>query len=205
MWVFRQLKLIQKCKPLSFFHTNTMVLHQATLARSDGARFQHFLQVIPNLLNHWQWNSFKPFFKKGIVSYFYYMLCRMSTTQLCQIQGEHVHGIWPGAGELSASSRVHKSRPFKSNSSNNLPCLCLTLSPGVWGSWELPAFSCNFSPLGGPGTGNAATALATGVFFLKGLQVGGIVSVPPQELSYCLSLTWCMCSVQSGLGAGQPS
>ena len=24
-----------------------------TLARSNGTRFQHFLQVIPNLLNHW--------------------------------------------------------------------------------------------------------------------------------------------------------
>ena len=50
-----------------------------TLARSDGARFQHFFQVIPNLLNHWQWNSSKLLFKRGIISYFYYMLCGMGT------------------------------------------------------------------------------------------------------------------------------
>ena len=51
-----------------------------TLARSNGTRFQHFLQVIPNLLNHWWWDSSKPFFKRGIISHFYYMLYGMGTT-----------------------------------------------------------------------------------------------------------------------------
>ena len=50
-----------------------------TLARSDGTRFQHFLQVIPNLLNQQQWNLSKSFLKGSIISYFYYMFCGMGT------------------------------------------------------------------------------------------------------------------------------
>ena len=67
----------------------------------------------------------------------------------------------------SASSGVHESRLFKSNSSNNLPCLCLTVGSGVWESWDLPTFSSYFSPFGGSGTGDAATALTMGVFFQR--------------------------------------
>ena len=67
----------------------------------------------------------------------------------------------------SASSGVHKSRLLKSNSSNNLPYLCLTVSLGVWESWDLSAPSHNCSPSGGSGTGNVATALATIVFLQK--------------------------------------
>ena len=50
-----------------------------TLARSDGTRFQHFLQVIPNLLNQQWWNLSKSFLKGSIISYFYYMFCGMGT------------------------------------------------------------------------------------------------------------------------------
>ena len=99
------------------------------------------------------------------------------------------------ASNASASSGVHESRPLRSNSSNNLPCLCLTVSAGVGKLWDSPAFSSNFSPSGGSGTGDATTALATGAFFLKGLWVGSIVTVSPQLLFYCLSLTQYKCSV----------
>ena len=70
----------------------------------------------------------------------------------------------------STSSGVQESRPLKSNSSNNLPCLCLTVSLGVWESWDSSAPSSNCSPSGGLGTGKAATTLATGIF-LEGLHV----------------------------------
>ena len=75
----------------------------------------------------------------------------------------------------SANSGVQESRPLKSNSSNNFPCLYLTVSLGVWKSVDLPIPSCN--PLGfrDPGTGNAAAALATGFFFLEGLWVGSVI------------------------------
>ena len=39
----------------------------------------------------------------------------------------------------SASSGAQESRPLKSNSSNNLPCLCLTVNLGVWESWDSSA------------------------------------------------------------------
>ena len=61
-----------------------------TLAGSDGTRFQHFLQLIPNLLNQWWWNSSKSFFKGSVIHYFYYMFHGRHTAKLCQIQGEHV-------------------------------------------------------------------------------------------------------------------
>ena len=67
----------------------------------------------------------------------------------------------------SNSSGVHKSKPLKSNLSNNFPCLCLTVSLRVWESWDSTAPSGNCSPSGGSGTGNAATTLATGIFFWR--------------------------------------
>ena len=65
----------------------------------------------------------------------------------------------------SASSGVQESRLLKSNSSNSLPCLCLTVSLEVWKSLDSTAPSSNCTPSGGLGMGNAATSLTTGVFF----------------------------------------
>ena len=65
----------------------------------------------------------------------------------------------------------------------------------------LPGFSFNFSPLGVQAQEMQALPWPW-VFSSKGFAGGWYCSVPPQLLSYCLSLTWCMCSVQSGLGAG---
>ena len=72
--------------------------------------------------------------------------------------------IWWAA---SANSGVQESRPFKSNSLNNLPCLYLTVSLWIWKLGDLLVPSCNPSDLGGSGTGNAAASLATGVFFQR--------------------------------------
>ena len=38
---------------------------------------------------------------------------------------------------------AQESRPLKSNSLNNLPCLCLTVSLGVWEFWDSSAHSSN--------------------------------------------------------------
>ena len=48
----------------------------------------------------------------------------------------------------SASSGAQESRPLKSNSSNNLLCLCLMVSLGVWGSWDSSSPSSNCSSSG---------------------------------------------------------
>ena len=48
----------------------------------------------------------------------------------------------------SANSGVQESKMLKSNSSNNFPCLCLTVSLGVWKSADLPIPSCNPSDSG---------------------------------------------------------
>ena len=66
-------------------------------------------------------------------------------------------------------SGVQESRLLKSNSSNSLPCLCLTVNLGVWESWGSSVPPSNCSPSGGSGIGNAATALATQGFLLEDL------------------------------------
>ena len=97
---------------------------------------------------------------------------------------------WAG----SASSRVHESRLLRSNSSNNLPCLCLTVSAGVGELWNLPAFSSNFSPWGVQA--QVMQLLPWPQVFSSEEFVGKqCCSVPPWLLSYCLPLTQYMCSV----------
>ena len=67
----------------------------------------------------------------------------------------------------STNSGVQESKLLKSNSSNNFPCLCHTVSLGVWEWASLPIPSCNPLDSGNSGTGNATAALATG-FFSRG-------------------------------------
>ena len=165
-----------------------------TLARSNDARFQHFLQVIPNLFIHWGWDHLNC--SLNVVSSVTFIVCSVEWVQP-NSAGSNKNMSWYLARSwqaVSYSSRIHESRPLRSNSSNNLPCLCLTVSAEVGELWDSPTFSSNFSPLGGSGTGNATTTLATGVFF-KGFVGRQYCSVPPQLLSYCLSLTWYKCSV----------
>ena len=102
---------------------------------------------------------------------------------------------------MSASSGVHESRPLKSNSSNNLPCLCLTVSLGVWESWDLSAPSSQLLTLGGFRHRECSYHSWPLEFSSGGFVGRQYCSKPLQLLSFCLSLTQCMCSVQSGLEA----
>ena len=105
---------------------------------------------------------------KGVSSVTF-MVCSMEWVQP-NSAGSNENTSWYLASSwhaASASSGVQESRLLKSNLSNNLPCLYLAVSLGVWESWDSPAPSNNCSPSGGSGTGNAATALVTRVFFWR--------------------------------------
>ena len=165
--MFRQQKSIQNCKLPSFFCTNTTALHQALwlglMAPDSNISCRWLLISSTNrggiLLNC---------SLKGVSSVTF-MVCSMEWVQP-NSAGSNGNTSWyltRSQHAVSASSGLQESRPLKSNSSNNLPCLCLTVSLVVWESWDSSAPSSNYSPSGGSGTGNAATALATGVFFQR--------------------------------------
>ena len=98
---------------------------------------------------------------------------------------------------VSACSGAQKSRLLKSNSSNNLPYLCLTLNLGVWESWDSLAPSSNCSPSRGLGTGNAATALATRVFFQKVCKYSVLfLTTTTAFLLPCLNSVYVFCTVR---------
>ena len=67
------------------------------LARPNGTRLQHLPQMVPNFLNHWWWNLSESFLKRGIISYLYGMLCRVSATQLYLGLMRIHHGTQQGA------------------------------------------------------------------------------------------------------------
>ena len=97
----------------------------------------------------------------------------------------------------STSLGAQKSRPLKSNSSNNLPCLCLMVSLGVWGLWGSSAPYSNCSSSGGLGTGNAATALATGVFFQRVCEYAMLfLTTMSVFLLPCLDSVYVFCTVR---------
>ena len=97
----------------------------------------------------------------------------------------------------STSYGAKESRPLKSNSSNNLPCLCLTVSLGAWGSWGSLAPSSSCTPSGGSGTGNAATALATRVFFWRVCEYAVLfLTTMTGFLLPCLNLVYMFCTAR---------
>ena len=133
--------------------------------------------------------------KRGIMSYFllYAQWNGYSLTLLDPTRTHH--GIQPGAGKLHPLA-LGSTNPghFKSNSSNNFPCLCLTISLGVWESCDSSAHSHNCSP-----SGFQAQAMQLLPWRLR-FSYGGFMSmlycsVPLQLLSYCLSSILCMYSV----------
>ena len=164
MQAFRQCRSsLQNHKPAILLPHQYHCIEPGTLAGSDGTRFQHFPQVAPNLLNQWRENSSKLFLKGSVINDFYCMFgewVQPNSTASNENMPWYSAKSWHAA---SASSRVQESRLLKSNSSNSL----LTLSLGIWESWDSSAPSSNCSPPGGSGTGNAATTLATGVFFWR--------------------------------------
>ena len=100
---------------------------------------------------------------------------------------------------VSTSSGTQESRPLKSNSTSNLPCLCLTLSLGVWGSWDSSAPSRNCSFSGGLGTGDVATALATRVFFQRVYEYAVLfLTTETAFLLPCLNSVYVFCTVRPG-------
>ena len=165
MQAFKQQKSIQKCRLLSFFHTSTMTLHQALwlglMAPDSNISFKWLLTSSTSgdgiHLNH---------SLKGVSSVTF-MICSVEWVQ-SNSTGSNKNMLWYLARSWQAASTnsgVQESKPLKSNSLNNLPCLCLTVSLGVWKSGDLLVPSCIPSDLWGSGTGNAAATLATGVFF----------------------------------------
>ena len=197
MQAFRWQKLIQNHKLPSFFCTNTTVLHQALWLGLMTPDSNIFPQVVPNLLNQWWGNLSKLMLRGSVICDFYCMFCGMGTAQLAgsiENMSWYLVRSWWAA---SASSGAQESRPLKSSSSNNLPCLCLTLSLGVWGSWDSSAPSSNCSSSGG-----WAQVMQLPPW-PPGFSSGGSVSMQccslwPQLLSYCLASTWCVCSAQWG-------
>ena len=143
--VFRWQKLIQNCKPPFFFHTNTTVLHQALwlglMAPDSNISHRWLLTSSTNgggiHLNH---------SLKG-VSLVTFIVCSVEWVQP-NSSGSNENTSWYSVKSqraASASSGVQESRLLKSNSSNNLPCHCLTVSLEVWESQDSSAPSSNCS------------------------------------------------------------
>ena len=158
---------MQNCRPPSFFLTNTTALHQALwlgwIAQDSNISCRWFQTSSTNgggiHLNH---------SLKGVSS-ITFIMCLMQLVQPNSTgSNDNTSWYWPRSQwAASASSQAQESKPLKSDSSNNLPCLCLTVNLGVWGPWGLSIPSCNWASSGGLGTGNVTTALATGVFFWR--------------------------------------
>ena len=169
----------------------------STLAGFDGTRFQHFLQMAPNPLNSTNGGGIHLNHSLKGVSSVTFMVCSMEWVQP-NSAGSNENTSWYSARSQhaeSASSEVQESRPLKSNSSNNLPCLCLTVSLGVWESWDSSAPSTNCSPSGGLGTGDAATA--TKVFFQRVCKYAVLFfSTTTAFLLPFLNLVYVFCTVR---------
>ena len=158
---------MQNCRPPPFFCTSTTALHQALwlglMVPDSNISFKWFLTSSTSgrgiHLNH---------SLKGVSSVTF-MICSVEWVQP-NSAGSNENTSWYLARSrlaASANSGVQESRPLKSNSLNNLACLCLTVSLGVWKSGDLSAPSLNPSYSGVWATGNAAATLATGVFFQR--------------------------------------
>ena len=195
MQVFGWQKSMQNPRLPSFFHTNTTALHQALwlglIALDSNISHRWFQTFSTNgrgiHLNH---------SLKGVSS-ITFIMCSMEWVQP-NSTGPNENMLWYSAKSqwaASASSGAQESRPLKSNSSKNLPCLCLMVSLGAWGSWGSSAPSSNCTSSGGSGKGNAATTLATGVFFPRVCKYA-VLFLTTMTAFYCLASTWCMCSVQ---------
>ena len=139
---------MQKRRPPSFFHTNTTSLHQALwlglMVPDSNISFKRFLTSSTNGGGIHLNRSLT-----GVLSVTF-IICSIEWVQP-NPAGSSENTLWYLARSwwtASANSMVQESRPLKSNSSNNFPCLCLTVSLGVWKSADLPIPSCNPLDLG---------------------------------------------------------
>ena len=151
----------------SFFHTDTSALHQALwlgLTAPDSNISHRWFQTSSTNSRGIHLNRSL----KAVLS-ITFIVCSMEWVQPNSTGSNENMSWYLARSQWAASTRsgAQEYRPLKSNSSNNLPCLCLMVSLGVWGSWGSPAPSNNHTSSGGSGTGNTATTLATGVFFQR--------------------------------------
>ena len=158
---------MQNHNPPSFFLTNTTVLHHALWLS----------QIVPgsSISQRWFWTSSTR--GRGICLNHSLKGLSLVTLIECSIEwvqpnsaGSIEKTLWYSAKSwqvASANSGDHESNPRRSSSSNNFPCLCLTVSLGVWGSWSLSFPSHKWVSTGGPITVVKNTTLATGVFFWR--------------------------------------
>ena len=166
MQACRQQKLIQNHNLPSFLCTNTTALHQALwlgLTAPDS-----------NISCRWLLTSSTngggihlKCFLKGMSLLVTFMVCSVEWVEP-NLAGFNENTSWYLARSwctASTHSGAQESRLLKFNSSNNLPCLCLTVSLGVGESCNSSTPYNNCSPSGSLGTGDAATTLATRVFF----------------------------------------
>ena len=188
---------MQNCRLPSFFHTNTTALHHTLwlgLIAPDSNTSCRWFQTSPTNGRGMHLNcSLKE------VSSITFIICSVEWVQP-NSTGSNENTSWYFAKSwqaASASSGAHESRPLKSNSSNYLPCLCLTVSLGVWGSWDLSAPSSNCSFSEGLGTGDAATALAIGVFFQGVCEYAVLfLTTLTAFLLPCLNSVYVFCTVR---------
>ena len=181
----------------SFFLTNTTVLHQALwlgqIAPDSNISHRWFQTFSTNggqiCLNH---------SLKGVSSITFIMYS-MEWVQP-NSAGSNENTSWYSAKNqqaASASSGAQESNPLKSNSLNNLPCLCLTVSLGAWDSvaHDLP-----------PATGPPQVVWVQVVlppprplgFSSRGSVSKPCCSLPPQLPFYFLTSIRVTCFVQWG-------
>ena len=132
--MFRWQKSIQNHRPPSFFCTKTTAVHQALwlgLIAPDYNISCRWFQTSSTIgreicLNH---------SLKGVSSTTFIMCSREWIQPNSTGSNENMLGCLARSWQLaSASSGAQDSKPLKSNSLNNLPCLCLTVSWGYWSS-----------------------------------------------------------------------
>ena len=135
----------------SFFLTTTTALHQALWLG----------QIAPDSNISCRWFRTSSTNGRGIhlncslkgVSSVTFIMCSMEWVQP-NSAGSNKNMSWylvRSQWAASASSGAQESKPLKSNSLNNLPCLCLTVSLVVWGPWGSSSPSCNWASSGGLG------------------------------------------------------
>ena len=126
---------MQNHRPLSFFLTNITTLHQALwlgwIVPDSSISCRWFQTSSTNggeiHLNH---------SLKGVSSVTF-IVCSIEWLQPNSTRSNE-NTLWYLARSqqaASASLGAQESNPLKSNSSNSLPCLCLTVNLGVWGPW----------------------------------------------------------------------
>ena len=158
---------MQKCRPLSFFQTNTTALHHALCLG----------QIAPesNISHKCLWTSST----NGGGICLNHSLKGISLVTLITCSVEWAQPSLLGSNEKmswylakrdqveAASSGGQDSNLLRSNSSNNFSCLCFTVSLSIWWLWTPSDASVKPVCTGGSGTCVTVTALATGVFFLR--------------------------------------